>query len=254
MPRYLTSLILLALTGVATFAPETLAQGPRTAVPPETPNVANLLSKRLRALREDIDVDLPDDRGVALGAIVDQAVQEVRQLQRATRAGAARADLYKLAVNMDRNLDQLVNAAGKLGPDGYYLRRAAAEINAQNEFLAGLLAPVTFSPRVFVLTEQLHRGLHALRDDIDVDLPDARGKALDEVADRSLGHLKQLHHGARFGTPVGNLRKHVAELNNNVNLIAESSKKIGSDGYYLNRSADQLLALGRELETLLNTP
>jgi len=169
--------VLAALAGVAILASESRAQRPEPAVPAETPAVANLLSKRLRALREDIDVDLPDNRGVALGAIVDQAVLEVRQLQRASRTGASRAELHKFTVNLDGSLDKLVAAAGQLGSEGYYLRRAAAEINAQNEALAGLLAPARFSPRVFVLTEQLHKGLQALRDDIDVDLPDARGKA-----------------------------------------------------------------------------
>jgi len=256
MSRLLRSLPTLALlAGLCAILPGmTRAQPPDVVTRAQAQ--ANGLAKSLRVLREDIDVDLPDARGAALGEIVDRAVLQVRQLQRATRAGGVTpGQLHKMVVDLDKDLDRLVASAASLGPDGYYLRKAAAQINAQNEALARQLAPPTVPPRVFVLTDQVANGLRALRDDIDIDLPDARGRALTDNVERCLRETRQIHRGARFGAPPGALRKNAADLSRELQRLVGAAEGLGSDAYYLRKSAAQINALGQELvKSMTPTP
>jgi len=257
MPIFLRSLsIPVLLAALLAVSPgRTLAQpAPPRGVQAQAQNMANGMGKALRVLREDIDVDLPDNRGAALGEVVDRCVAQVRQLQRATRSEATAGQLHRLVVELDKELDRLVAASTRLGSDAYYLTRSAANINAQNEALARLLAPPTIPQRVFTLTEQIGKGLRALRDDIDVDLPDARGAALSAVADRCLGHLRFIHRGERFGATPDQLRKHIIELNRDLDKLQDSTTALGADGYYLRKSIAQLQVLSRELLKALGSP
>jgi len=254
MPRFLYWLPVLVWTaGLLALVPgTTLAQGSRDPLT-ETQNVANQMAKSLRILREDIDVELPDNRGEALGAQVDNCVLHVRQLQRAVRGGAAKAQLHKIVVELDKDLDRLVAAAAALGADAYYFRPSAVKINAQNEYLARLLAPPTIPPRFFALTDQIAKSLQALHDDIDIDLPDARGKALIALSDRCQAHAVQIYRGGRFGAPPARLRQHLAELNRDLQQLVEAAGAIGSDAYYLRKSAANIRAQGEEALKVLGS-
>jgi len=228
------------------------------AQPPErmsqARNMSNAMSKSLQALREDIDIDLPDVRGAELGTLVDRCFLQVRQLQKATRSDTAPAQLHRMAVELDKDLDRLVAATARLGADAYYLRRSAAQINALNENLARIMAPPTIPPRVFALTEQLSQGLGALRGDIDLDLPDDRGKALDAITDRAVVQARDLSRGERFGAPPERLRKQVIDLNRDLQQLVNATKPLGSEGYYLRKSAVNLQATGQELLKALGSP
>jgi len=247
MPRLLSPLTALVLTAglVALLPGKTQADAREVTMQAQT--ISNGMAKALRVLREDIDIDLPDARGVALGDTVDRCVQSVRQIQRATRSGAAQADIHKLAIALDKELDRLVAEATRLGSDGYYLRKSAAQINAQNEQLARIVAPVTIPPQVFVLTGQIAKGLRALHDDIDIDLPDARGQGLSNIADRALMDAQRIFRGVRFGAPPTVVRAQIVELTTNLHKLEDAAGAIGTDAYYVRKSANRLHAISHEL-------
>jgi len=240
---------LLTIALVALLAERSGGQNPPDPIQQAKARAA-IMAKGLRVLREDIDIDLPDARGANLGEIVDRAVFQVRQLQRGIRAGMTPAQLHAIVVELDKTLDQLLASATRLGADAYYVRKSAATINAHNEALARTLAPPTIPPRVFILTEQIAKNLDALRDDISIDLPDARGKTLGDLADQSLVQVRHIHRGARTGAPPEHLREHATELNRDLQRLTTSAASLGADGYYLHRSAAQIQAQGA---ALLNT-
>jgi len=246
MPRVLHLLLALGVLFCLAISVEKGQAGPPGQMA-KSKILADGMSKALRALREDIDIDLPDARGAKVGAIVDQSVYHVRDIQRGVKAGLPAPQLHKLSIELDKSLDLLVDVTTKMGSDAYYLRKSAVEINHKNERLAHILSPATISPRVFILTDLIVKNLEALRDDIDVDLPDPRGVALSKFADHAQKHARHIHRGARFGARPDLLRKEAGELAQELDLMIIATKKLGADGYYLNKSAVRIQPLALEL-------
>jgi len=257
MLRLLRSLPALALAaGLAV-----VLTGPAQAQPPASPlpqphALVTWLSQRLRALREDVDIDLPDARGVTVGAIVDRCVMQVRQMQRSMRDGvpAPLPQLHKQATELAKELQRLEASLAGLGSDAYYLRKATVPIISLNQTLLKVTGPATLPPQVVALADQMLKELRALREDTDIDLSDARGKTVGELIDRCVMGTRHLEKSAREGASPAHVRKHALDLGKDLQRIQSALAGMGSDAYYLRKSAARIVALNQSLLKLLPAP
>jgi len=126
---------------------------------------------------------------------------------------------------------------------------------------AGLvvLAPVLAQPREFPraqrghldrvlsLTEQMADELSTLRQDIDVELPDARGNALAAQADRSLAQIRHLQNSVRRGASPERLREQAAGMAQGLHRFLDMAEDLGPEGRFLRRSAKRIHTLDHEL-------
>jgi hypothetical protein len=106
--------------------------------------------------------------------------------------------------------------------------------------------------RVLSLTDQMADELSTLREDIDIELPDARGEALAAQADRSLEQIRHLQKSVRRGASPEHLREHAAEMARGLHRFLDMTADLGPDGRFLRRSAKRIHALDHELMEILS--
>jgi len=148
MRRSLHVLLALGLaagfTGLATsdVAAQTFPrEAPPRAVFPVVVRLTDQLADELSTLREDIDVELPDERGTALAAQADRTLAQIHHLQKSARSGASPEHLRQHAAELAQNLHRFLDMTAALGPDGNFLRESASRIHDLDHQLMKLLVP-----------------------------------------------------------------------------------------------------------------
>jgi hypothetical protein len=104
------------------------------------------------------------------------------------------------------------------------------------------------------LTDRLADELITLREDIDVELPDARGRALAAQADRSLALVRHLQKSVRSSASPEHLHRHAAELARELHRFLDMTAALGPDGQFLRESAARIHALDHQLMKLFAAP
>lgn len=111
--------------------------------------------------------------------------------------------------------------------------------------------PVGYGDQITGVTDRLAAELRNLREDVDVELPDARGRALAVQADDLLEQIEHLQKSVRSGASAEHLQEHAADLAKSLHEFLEATEALGRDGRFLNRSAQRIHDLDHYLLRLL---
>jgi hypothetical protein len=106
--------------------------------------------------------------------------------------------------------------------------------------------------RVAAVIDRLAEDLQTLREDVGVELPDARGRALAALADDLADQAEHLRRDLRDGDPAEHLWKHAAAVDRGLHEFLEATEALGEDGRFLRRSARRIEGLDHALMRLLS--